>query len=93
MVWRHSPIFGASINAAGLGECDGKVTHVVVVHELLATLVAHIPGVIHDVADFVLALERIGASAPHESFAVGAVRGGESKLASIWDFNVLYCLH
>jgi hypothetical protein len=81
----HLPVFFVAINSASLRESDGEVTKLIVVHELLATLVTHIPVAVHAVADLALAVERVSASAPQESLAVAAFRGHKRHFACVWN--------
>lgn len=85
----NAPVLRVAIYTAGLHEGHGEVAQRVIVHELLAVLVAYIPGVVDDVAYFVLAVERVGAVAPEEDGAVCAVGGGDCHFAGVGDGDVL----
>lgn len=87
---RSLPVFFVSVNTPSFGECDGEVTNPIVVHELFATHVAYVPIFVNNVADFTLAVERVGASAPQKHFAVASIRGGQSQLACVGNIDILF---
>jgi hypothetical protein len=82
---RDLPVFFVAVNSASLRERDGEVTKLVVVHELLAALVTHVPVAVHAVADLALPVECVSAPAPQENLAVAAVRGHKRHFAGVWN--------